>query len=86
MATQYFYNTGSSSLGAGQSIQWWWWFSTAPTLIVIVPIAEAANTPLQCSTPQVQRNADGTVTYFVDVANTGNGTVDYHLTADLIVR
>lgn len=86
MATQYFYNTGSSTLGSGQTVQWWWWFGTAPTLIVIVPIAESANIPLECSTPQVQQNPDGDVTYFVNVTNMGNASANYHLCADLIVQ
>lgn len=86
MATQFFYNSGSSSLGAGQSSGWYWWFGTAPTLITIVPVSETDNVPLACSTPQVQRNPDGTVTYFFSVTNQGTRPATYHVTADLIVR
>jgi hypothetical protein len=86
MATQFFYNTGTNTLGAGHSVGWTWWFGTAPTLLTLMPIAENANVPLVCSTPQVTRNDDGTVTYAFNVTNQGTQTATYHVTAGLIVR
>lgn len=86
MATQFFYNSGASTLNPGQTIGWFWWFGTAPTLITIVPTPETPNVRIRCTQPQSQLNPDNTVTYFVDVTNEGAVPATYHLSACLIVR
>lgn len=86
MATEYYYNLGTSSLAPGATSYWWWWFGTGPTIVTIAAIPETSDARLRITPPRVQRNGDGTVTYFVDVTNEASVMANYHLTAGLVIR
>lgn len=86
MASEHFYNYGTSSLAAGATAYWWLWFGTAPTIVTIAAIPESNDTRLRITPPRTQRNGDGTVTYFVDVTNEASAMATYHLTAGLVIR
>lgn len=86
MASELYYNTGSASLAAGATAYWWVWFGTGPTIATIVAIPETNDARLRITPPRVQRNGDGTVTYFVDVTNEASAMASYHLTTGLVIR
>jgi hypothetical protein len=86
MATEHFYNLGTSSLAAGATAYWWVWFGTGPTIATIATIPESNDARLRITPPRVQRNGDGTVTYFVDVTNEASFMANYHLAIGLVIR
>lgn len=82
---QFYYDTAEGTLAPGATVRWWLWFGVLPTLLTVVPVPHTNDVPVGTGDLRSQRNADGTVTYWVDVTNHGAATATYHLAARLTV-
>ena len=68
---------GTNTLGAGQSQRWWLWWPGDPGFEVIGVQTTQPGAEIDWTTPGMQRNADGSTTYFLTVANRGQVAVQY---------
>lgn len=82
---QHYYDLAEATLAPGATVRHWIWFGALPTLLTVVAIPHTNDVPIGVGHLRSQRNADGTVTYWVDVTNHGAATAAYHLAARLTV-
>jgi IgA Peptidase M64 len=69
---------GTNTIGPGQTQRWWLWWPSYPGLEVIGVQAVSPGDELRYESPGVQRNSDGSGTYFVTVVNPTSATVTFH--------
>ena len=69
---------GTSTIGAGQTQNWWLWWPVDPGFEVIGVQAVTPGDELDTESPGIQRNADGSTTYFLSVVNPGTSDVVFH--------
>ena len=75
---------GTNTLNPGQTQRWWLWWSGYPGFEVIGVQPINPGSEIQCTTPGVQMNNDGSTTYFITVRNVGPFAVQYHFRGNAI--
>jgi hypothetical protein len=69
---------GTNTIGAGQTQNWWIYWPGNPGFEAIGVQVMTPGFELDVTSPGVQRNGDGSTTYFLSVVNPGPGTVQFH--------
>lgn len=69
---------GTNTLAAGQSQRWWLWWPGDPGFEVIGIQAVSPGSEIDWTSPGMQRNGDGSTTYYVSIRNFGSNVVQYH--------
>jgi hypothetical protein len=69
---------GTNTINPGQSQRWWLWWPGDPGLEFLGVQAITPAAEIQYTTPGVQRNTDGSTTYFITVSNVGALAATYH--------
>jgi hypothetical protein len=69
---------GTNTIGADQTQDWWLWWPGNPGFEVIGVQAITPGDELDIDSPGVQRNPDGSTTYFLSVINPGASDIVFH--------
>ncbi len=69
---------GNNTLGAGAVERWWLWWPGYPGFEVIGIETVTPGVEIDCDTPGMQMNADGSTTYLVTISNASAVAVQYH--------
>ena len=69
---------GTNTIRAGQTQDWWLWWPGNPGFEVIGVQAITPGDELDIDSPGVQRNPDGSTTYFLSVINPSASDIVFH--------